>query len=398
VETQKDIEPPTGGVNHVAMLKRNTFDFAVVGGGVVGLAIARGLSRPDGAGPAARVAILDEGDVARRASRGNFALVWVQSKGLGMARYGAWTTQSAALWPKLSAALGAETGLDVSLSQPGGYSLCLSEAELESRRASMMRMHNQPDWQPIPWEVHDHATIARAMPALGSEVVGGIYCPLDGHVNSLRLFRALHTSCLAQGVSYLPDHPVDNITPLPAGGFAIATPGGVIEAGRVVLAAGLGNARLAPMVGLEAPVRPQRGQVMVTEKTAPFLHHPMGTLRQTDEGGVMIGDSKEEAPVDEAVGPGVLAVMARRAARMFPVLGGLNIVRSWGALRVMSQDGFPVYDESRTAPGAFLVTCHSGVTLAAAHSQLLAPMIAVGALDASVAAFSARRFDVPSAA
>ncbi len=378
------------------MKERRTFDFVVVGGGVVGLAIASGLSRRDGAGPAARIAILDEGDVARRASRGNFALVWVQSKGLGMARYGAWTTQSAALWPALSAALSAETGLDVSLSQPGGYSLCLSEAELDSRRASMMRMHNQPDWQPIPWEVHDHATIARAMPALGREVVGGIYCPLDGHVNSLRLFRALHTSCLALGVTYLPDHPVDTIAPLPAGGFAITTPAGVIEAGRVVLAAGLGNARLAPMVGLEAPLRPLRGQVMVTEKTTPFLTHPMGTLRQTDEGGVMIGDSKEEAPVDEAVAPGVLAAMARRAARMFPVLGGLNVVRSWGALRVMSPDGFPLYDASETAPGAFLATCHSGVTLAAVHSQLLAPMIARGALEPTLAPFSARRFHVPA--
>lgn len=369
------------------------FDIAVIGGGIVGLAVARGL-----AGRGLAVGILDEGDVARRASRGNFALVWVQSKGLGMARYGAWTTGSAALWPGFAAALRAETGHDVSLAQPGGYSLCLSEDELDRRRAAMMRMHNQPGWEPIPWEVQDHDRIARAMPGLGRDVVGGVFCPLDGHVNSLRLFRALHASALARGATYLPDHPVGDIAPQPGGGFRITTPAGVIEAGRVVLAAGLGNAALGPMVGLSAPVRPQRGQVLVTERTAPFLPHPVATIRQTDEGTVMIGDSKEENPVDEAAGPGVLAAMARRAARMFPVLGGLNIVRSWGALRVMSQDGFPVYDESETAPGAFLVTCHSGVTLAAAHSQLLAPMIAGGGLDASVAAFSARRFDVPSAA
>jgi glycine/D-amino acid oxidase-like deaminating enzyme len=246
--------------------------------------------------------------------------------------------------------------------------------------------------------VHDNARIARAMPALGPEVVGGIFCPLDGHVNSLRLFRALHAAATARGAAYLPDHPVRDIAPLPGGGFRVATAQGPVEAARVVLAAGLGNAALAPMVGLAAPVRPQRGQVMVTEKTAPFLHHPMATLRQTDEGGVMIGDSKEEAPADEAVGPGVLAAMARRAIRMFPLLGGLNVVRSWGALRVMSPDGFPIYDQSEAAPGAFLVTCHSGVTLAAAHSDLLAPMIARGALDPSVASFSARRFDVPSPA
>uniref|UniRef100_UPI001F37EE39 NAD(P)/FAD-dependent oxidoreductase n=1 Tax=Falsiroseomonas oryziterrae TaxID=2911368 RepID=UPI001F37EE39 len=219
------------------MTTSSAYDIAVIGGGVVGLALARGL-----AGQGRRVAILDEGDVARRASRGNFALVWVQSKGLGMARYGAWTTGSAALWPGFAASLRDETGIDLGLSQPGGYSLCLSEAELDARRAAMMRMHNQPGWEPVPWEVHDHARIARAMPALGAEVVGGIFCPLDGHVNSLRLFRALHAAATARGAAYLPDHPVRDIAALPGGGFRVATAQGTIEAARVALAAGLGNA------------------------------------------------------------------------------------------------------------------------------------------------------------
>ena len=74
------------------------------------------------------------------------------------------------------------------------------------------------------------------------------------------------------------------------------------------------------------------------------------------------------------------------------------MVRSWAALRVMTQDGFPVYDQSEEAPGAFLATCHSGVTLAAAHSGPLAGMIADGALAADMAPFSARRFDVPAVA
>jgi len=64
-------------------------DVAVVGGGLVGAAIAWGLARAG-----TRVVVLDEGDVAFRASRGNFALVWVQSKGLGMPEYAAWTKLS----------------------------------------------------------------------------------------------------------------------------------------------------------------------------------------------------------------------------------------------------------------------------------------------------------------
>ena len=74
------------------------------------------------------------------------------------------------------------------------------------------------------------------------------------------------------------------------------------------------------------------------------------------------------------------------------------VVRTWAALRVMTPDGFPVYDESLAAPGAFLATCHSGVTLAASHALALAPMLAAGSLSGQMRAFSARRFDVPPTA
>jgi glycine/D-amino acid oxidase-like deaminating enzyme len=89
-----------------------------------------------------------------------------------------------------------------------------------------------------------------------------------------------------------------------------------------------------------------------------------------------------------------MAEIARRAARTFPFLRKLQVVRAWAALRVMSGDGFPIYEQSRTHPGAFVVNCHSGVTLAGAHALALAPMIARGRLDEEFAAFSAGRFDV----
>lgn len=369
-----------------------TCDVAVIGGGLVGAAIGRGL-----AGAGALVAMLDEGDIAHRASRGNFALVWVQSKGLGMARYGAWTRASSDLWAALAAELRDETGTDVAHARPGGYTLALSERELQARRAALLRMHNQPGWVPYDFEVLDRRQVEAAFPGIGPDVVGGTYCKLDGHVNSLRLFRALHDAFRRRGGIYLPGRPVEAIAREGAG-FRIDTPAGPVLAGKVVLATGIANARLAPMVGLNAPVRPQRGQVLVTEKAAPFLHHPLVTVRQTDEGGVMIGDSQEEAGLDARVGLGVLGAMADRAVRMFPRIAALQVVRTWAALRVMTRDGFPIYDQSEAAPGAFLATCHSGVTLAAAHGALLAPMIARGALDADMAPFSARRFDVPQAA
>jgi glycine/D-amino acid oxidase-like deaminating enzyme len=375
------------------MLQQRSYDVVVVGGGVVGLSVARGV-----AAAGQRVAVLDEGDAAPRASRANFALVWVQSKGLGMPAYGAWTRASAARWPAFAAALREETGIDIGLRQNGGYALCLSEAEMEARRTTMLRMHAQPGWEPLEWEMQDHARVARSLPAIGPEVAGGLFCTLDGDLNVLRLYRALHASVVLRGIAYHHRSAVSSIVPLPGGGFRIATPDLEVEAARVVLAAGLGNVALAPMVGLDAPLRGQRGQLMVTEKVEPFLPHPVGTIRQTDEGGVMIGDSKEEGAVDDRTRPGVLAAEARRAVRMFPCLANVNVVRSWAAMRVMSRDGFPIYDASETAPGAFVIACHSGVTLAPVHSDVLGPMIADGALRQDMAVFGTRRFHVPAAA
>lgn len=369
------------------------FDVAVIGGGLVGGAVAWGLARLG-----QRVAVLDEGDIAYRASRGNFALVWVQSKGLGMPEYAAWTVRSARGWPGLADALRAQTGIDVALRQPGGLHLALSERELEERAAQMRRLHNQPSMIRYDYEMLERERVRAMLPQIGPEVAGASYCPLDGHVNSLRLFRALHAGLQAFGASYLPNRAVARIEARD-GGFAVETAGGTVRAGKVVLAAGNGNARLAPMVGLGAPVRPLRGQVIVTEKARPFLHYPVSTVRQTDEGGVMIGDSQEEAGFDTAVGTGVLSTMAERAIRKFPLLGRLNVVRTWSALRVMTPDGFPVYDQSRTHPGAFLATCHSGVTLAANHALVLPRLIVAGRLPAEeFDVFSARRFDVPAAA
>jgi glycine/D-amino acid oxidase-like deaminating enzyme len=210
--------------------------------------------------------------------------------------------------------------------------------------------------------------------------------------------RALHAGMQQSGATYLADQPVEQIR-VADSGFRLTTRRGELRAGKIVLAAGNGNARLGPMVGLNIPVRPQRGQILVTEKVAPFLNHPVATIRQTDEGSVMIGASVEEAGWDVSVDTGVVAVMSERAVRMFPQLRPLNVVRSWGALRVMTADGFPVYAQSADYPGAFAAACHSGVTLAANHALVLAPLIAKGSLPKQpFDSFSPRRFDVPATA
>jgi glycine/D-amino acid oxidase-like deaminating enzyme len=369
------------------------YDVAVVGGGLLGSAIAWGLGRLG-----KTVAVLDEGDIAKRASRANFALVWVQSKGLGMPAYTGWTVRAAETWGRLAAELKDQTGLDVALQQNGGFHLTLGEDEFEQRGQLVTRMHNQVGAADYKMEMLPASAVKKMLPLIGPEVSGGSYCPLDGHVNSLRTFRAFHTGLKSFGVDYFPERPVSAIAQS-GREFSLRTPQGEVRAHKVVLAAGNANQVLAPMVGLSAPMGPTRGQIIVTERTMPFLPHPLTTIRQTDEGTVMIGDSKEDELDDRALKHSVSAVMADRAQRMFPHLARLNVVRSWAGIRVMPQDGFPIYDQSESHPGAFVACCHSGVTLASNHAFEVARMVAAGALEAElVGAFSARRFGAAGAA
>ena len=86
--------------------------------------------------------------------------------------------------------------------------------------------------------------------------------------------------------------------------------------------------------------------------------------------------------------------IAHRACSFFPHLDKSRIIRAWGALRILTPDGLPIYDQSTDFPGAFTASCHSGVTLAAAHALDFAGFIVEGELPSSLEKLSERRFHV----
>ena len=371
----------------------STFDAAIIGGGLVGSAVAYGLARA-GAGA---VALVDEGDVAIRASRGNFALVWLQGKGDGMPRYAAWTRQSIELWSDFARELRDATGIEVCYAKPGGVHVCFDDREIAERRRLLERLKAQAEPPGYDFDILDRRALADRLPGLGPDVAGGTYCPHDGHCNSLRLFRALHRAFIQAGGRYLARRRVTDVRAV-GDSFVVETAQGPLHAGRVVLAAGHGNAWLAPRLGMQAPVTPNRGQVMVTERFQPILPLPTALARQTNEGTIMLGDSKEDVGFDDRTTTATMREIADKARRAFPFLARARIVRVWGCIRIMPPDGFAIYDRSPDHPNAYAVSCHSGVTLAAVHARLLARWIAAGPLDSRVAAFSGRRFAVRKAA
>lgn len=358
----------------------------IIGGGLVGASIAWGLAR-SGMKPL----VLDGSDLDLRASRANFALVWVQGKGLHAPHYALWSDRSAKMWPIMAEALSQDSGIDVGLVQQGAFTFALSDEELESFRVDMECIAAETAGRAPAFEVLTREETRDRVPHLGPDVVGSVYSAADGHVNALRLFHALHIAMDRKGASYRPNHKVNAIQPV-ANGFILQGDGFSILSRKIVLAAGLDNERLAPMVGLACPLKRSKGQVLVTEKCKPFLPCLSPTIRQTDEGGIMIGDSEETDTSNIATSSDISAVLASRAIRIFPALADLNVVRSWSGFRVKTADGVPIYDQSAYHPGAFLVACHSGVTLAANHSLIVTPQIAASKLGEDLSPFSARRF------
>jgi glycine/D-amino acid oxidase-like deaminating enzyme len=353
------------------------FDVAVVGGGMVGTAIGYGCAMRG-----ARVAVLDEGDVALRASRGNFGLVWGQSKGDGMPAYGAWTRRSIELWPELSERVSALAGRDVQYRQAGGLTFCLSEKEFAERRDFVQRRHNQGH---NTVRMVDRRELAELMPGcpLGARVIGASYDPTDGHVDPLTLLRGLHAGLRRSGGQHLPGAAVVEVHKVGDDYRIERADGAEILAGRIVVAAGVATTRIAAMVGLDVPVRPVRGQNIVTERLAPILPMPASALRQTGDGTIQIGvTSEDDGLLETPTTTAALSKMAARAIEVLPPLAQARLVRTWAALRPMTPDGFPAYAESPTHPGCFVAVCHSGVTLAAVHAGPLAEGILSGVLPA----------------
>ncbi len=244
----------------------------------------------------------------------------------------------------------------------------------------------------------DCAETRALAPAVGPRVSDAPFCALEGHTNPLPARAGAGAG--GEGAGHAaPAGPLRQ-GPASAGRYGHSlefADGGSAAFERVVLAARLGFSELAGGLGKSFPLRPQREQMLATRRVAPNLDLPTTHVRQAAEGSVLLGDSKEDVGMNYGTSLPAARAIAERAIASFPALADAPVVRTWGALRVMSPDGFPIYQSWPDLPGLHAAACHSGVTLAAAHAEVLAPAIAGGGLPAEAAAFNAERFDVQEA-
>jgi sarcosine oxidase subunit beta len=169
------------------------------------------------------------------------------------------------------------------------------------------------------------------------------------------------------------------------------------------------------MAGLEVPITPRRGQILVTAAVAPLLRHclisaqyvaakfkpelaaagGMGfSLEQVDSGNILIGSTREFAGFDRRTTFDGIRTIARRIVPVIPALKHVPVIRSFGGLRPYTPDGLPILGRAAGLEGFIMAAGHEGdgIALSAITGELIAELIATGRTQIPLEAFRLERF------
>ncbi len=379
----------TDGDNQVEKI-----DIIVIGGGIAGAATALGMVRRGGG----KVVMFDEQLPSQRLSRGNFGLTWFMPKGANNPTYALWSRMATMHWPEFAAKLEEESGYDVELEWNGGAMHAIGEEQFNAYGESVKKMTDvcREVGLDYPVRMLDRDEFAAMIPSmrLGDEVSGAMYSAEQGHVNPLCLLGAMRYAFQKRGGVYHGGTSVSAITPKGNGTIELTTSKGKFVAEKLVVAAGHGSTRLLAELGEQLHIYPQRGQLIVTERVKKVLNFPILAVRQTMDGTFMIGLSTEDTAHDVQVTVEAMNSQAKGAIRLFPELADLNWVRGWGAIRVMTPDGSPIYEQLSEHPNIYVLAGHSAVSLAPVMEKQISDWILDRDIAPQISQFSNGRFNV----
>ncbi len=357
---------------HVGVASATTADIIVVGAGIVGAACAEALSAdglsvtvvdPRGPGTGGATAAGMGHLVVMDDSEAQFAL----------------TQYSRTLWDQFAATLPA----DVELERAGTLWVAADEDEM----AEVHRKHAFYGRRAVATEILDPRQLAQAEPNLLPGLAGGLRVPDDGVLYPPTAARWLMERAAGRGARHVRGQAVE-VT----GRHVRLTDGSTLDAGRVILAAGMHSPSLLP--GLD--VRPRKGHLVITDRYPGFVRHQLVELgylksahgstgdsvafnvqpRQT--GQLLIGSSRQYGGDDPAVEHAILRRMVARAVEYMPRLAGLSALRTWTGFRPSTPDKLPLIGPAPHDPQLILATGHEGlgITTATGTARLVADHVA----------------------
>lgn len=368
------------------------FDYVIIGAGVYGAATAWKLAQAG-----ARVCVVDEGDVAGRASGGP-GRRGVRANGRDRAELPLMRI-AYDVWPVLHEELGSEPFYQ----RTGQLLLVESETDFERARAQVWLQRQQG----IECELLKSAALRELEPHVAEAMQGAIYCPLDGVADHGATTRAYAAAAKRLGVTFHLGTRVSaiNVTAGRASGVTTADGRSIgVDQGVLVLTNGAVPELLASQ--LQLPIWNSCLQVLVSQPLASnVFSHLIGHLSRTvslkpgDGNRVMISGGwhglwDQETATGRTVDAAVRGNVAEAIA-VFPGLRGLTVdVSDANHLESFSVDGIPIIDTVPGTPNLWYATgwCGHGWAIAPVITEQLADWVLTGKASNLLKPFSAQRF------
>jgi glycine/D-amino acid oxidase-like deaminating enzyme len=385
-------------------------DVLVIGGGVLGCAAAYHLARRG-----VDVLLVERGELNREASGSNAGTLHVQMPGkhfrlnydrpdlTAAEREHVCATdrlyaESARAWATLEAELGADLGVR----RHGGLMVAETEEDLQrlERKSRLER----------PFGIETEIVTTRSMlaiaPHLSERLAGAAFCAQEGFANPLLVAPAYVRAAARHGARVRRHARVVAIQRADRRGFRVQTEAGIVEAGRVVCAAGAQTPELVAMMGLRLPIVPHALQVMVSEPRPPVLAQLIQhgsrslSLRQTPHGTFVIGGGWPAQPVEvdnarpRTVLPSIVG-SARVVSDVLPCVATARILRAWAGMTTATgaRNRVGFVGEHAGEPGFFLLMAGGwGFALSPVLSRLLAELLCDGAPSLPLDEFSVTRW------
>lgn len=365
--------------------ERVTNDVIIVGAGIIGAACARAL-----ASSGLRVTVIDRGTTAGGTSSACEGNLLVSDKAPGpelvLAQY------AMTLWRGAATDLGEQIGdgfPSVEFDSKGGLVIATTTAGA----GRLLDFAASQRSAGVDARVIDAREAHALEPDLAPGIEAAVHYPQDAQVQPAIATEALMASARLRGATLLEDTPV--LGPLldSAGSLiGVITPAGELRGRRVLVAAGPWSGEVAALLGLRLPVRPRRGELLVTTRMRHRIFHKVydadyvgavgsdegalqtsSVVESTGSGTVLIGSSRQQVGFDRRLRVDVLSEIAAKAIRLFPFLAGAAVMRSYGGFRPFMPDHLPVIGEDPRMPGLWYATGHegAGIGLSLATAELI---------------------------
>ena len=388
--TKHKVQSTLPKVNKISKLR--LADIIVVGGGVIGLTIARALAKR-GAGD---VVLIEKDQPGLEASWAAGGILGPQAEADQTDDFFRLGCASRDLYPSFADSLKEETGMDVELDKTGTLYLGFTADDEQE-------MRQRYEWQtseglPVEWLSRGEAR--KLEPIISRKTRCALRFPNDWQVENRRLVEALVKANEKLGVRLITECEVKALHTETGRVTGVESSTGSISAPVVVLAAGAWTS-LIQSTGTPLPkidVEPVRGQMLSFETQPPIAQHvlysSLGYLVPRRDGHILAGSTTEFVGFDKDVTIDGVSEIREMAVEIAPLLDDSPLVDSWSGLRPCAQDGLPVLGPHEEVEGLFYATGHyrNGILLAPITGESIADIVTGVPMSPLFAVFSPNRF------